>query len=63
MMKGLITSAHVGVPTDGGGVQQQYNLVTGSKWASGGFILGYEYGQSEAITASDRPMPRPVRPA
>jgi hypothetical protein len=23
--------------------------------ASGGFILGYEYGQSEAITASDRP--------
>lgn len=53
-MKGLITSAHVGVPTDGGGVQQQYNLVTGSKWASGGFILGYEYGQSEAITASDR---------
>lgn len=54
-MKGLITSAHVGVPTDGGGVQQQYNLVTGSKWASGGFILGYEYGQSEAITASDRP--------
>lgn len=41
-MKGLITSAHVGVPTDGGGVQQQYNLVTGSKWASGGFILGYE---------------------
>ncbi|MBB3957075.1 TonB-dependent receptor [Novosphingobium sediminicola] len=53
-MKGLITSAHVGLPTGGGGVQQQYNLVTGSQWSSGGFILGYEYGQSDAIKASDR---------
>lgn len=53
-MKGLLTSAHVGVPSDGGGVQQQYDLVTGSRWSSGGFIMAYEYGQSEAIRASDR---------
>ncbi|MET3436009.1 TonB-dependent receptor [Sphingomonas sp. 1185] len=51
---GLSISARRGVATDGGGLQQQYNLVTGTKWSSGGFIATYDFERDRAIYADQR---------
>lgn len=51
---GLVTSARLGTSTDGGNEQQQYNAVTGGRWASGGVMAASDYNHITAITARDR---------
>lgn len=51
---GLSAMARVGASTDGGNVQQQYGLLGGKSWASGGLLAAYDYSRSTAIKAGDR---------
>lgn len=52
--QGLSTSARWGASTDGGNVQQQYGLVGGAVWESGGFITTYGYENDTPILARQR---------
>jgi outer membrane receptor protein involved in Fe transport len=51
---GLYTSARLGTATDGGDAQQQYDVVGGRTWASGGVIGTFDYSRATAILAHDR---------
>jgi outer membrane receptor protein involved in Fe transport len=51
---GLETDVRLGGATDGGDFQQQYDVVTGRKWSSGGFILTYDFQRSTAVNAGQR---------
>ena len=51
---GLTTSARYGASTDGGNSQQQYGAVTGSRWASGGFMVAVDYNRTSEISARHR---------
>ncbi|MDR6116616.1 MULTISPECIES: TonB-dependent receptor domain-containing protein [unclassified Sphingomonas] len=51
---GIATSARLGAATDGGNFQQQYNLVAGARWVSGGIIATYDFERDTAIEASQR---------
>ena len=52
--KGVSTSARLGLSTDGGNFQHQYNLLGGSRWSDGGIIAAYDYSHGTAIRAKDR---------
>ena len=52
--EGVSTSARLGLSTDGGNFQQQYNLLGGSRWSDGGIIAAYDYSHGTAIRAKDR---------
>lgn len=52
--EGLTASARVAGATDGGDVQQQYELTTGRKWSNGGFMVAGDVTRSTAIYASQR---------
>lgn len=51
---GLAAMARLGASTDGGNVQQQYGLLGGTRWGSGGVIAAYDFSRSTAIEAGDR---------
>lgn len=51
---GLDVGARVGTATGGGGTQQQYSIVGGSTWRSGGVVASYEYSKTDAVLASER---------
>ena len=51
---GLETTARVGAATDGGDVQQEYSLVGGRRWSSGGFMLAIDHEFQTPITAGQR---------
>jgi len=51
---GLETSARLGGATQGGDVQQQYDAVTGARWAGGGFMIAGNYTHNSPINAADR---------
>lgn len=51
---GLYTSARIAGSTDGGNFQQQYDLVGGTRWGSGGFMATLDYSDITAIEARDR---------
>jgi outer membrane receptor protein involved in Fe transport len=51
---GIDTSARVGGSTDGGNFQQQYTLVTGGRWDSGGIIVAGDYSRATPIDATNR---------
>ncbi|WOF44543.1 TonB-dependent receptor [Sphingopyxis indica] len=51
---GLEAKARVGASTDGGNVQQQYGLLGGRSWTSGGVLAAYDYSHSSAIDAGER---------
>ncbi|QJU58447.1 TonB-dependent receptor [Sphingomonas sp. AP4-R1] len=51
---GAIVSARVGGATDGGNFEQQYNLVTGRRWSTGGFMAAVDYRHTTPIKAGDR---------
>ncbi|BBC73229.1 conserved hypothetical protein [Altererythrobacter sp. B11] len=51
---GAEASARFGAATDGGDVEQQYNFVTGSRWASGGLMTAFDFRHSTPITARQR---------
>lgn len=52
--EGLETTARVGAATDGGDVQQQYSLVGGHRWSSGGLMLAIDHEFQTPITANQR---------
>jgi outer membrane receptor protein involved in Fe transport len=52
--EGLSAMARVGGSTDGGNFQQQYGLLGGKAWVSGGLLAAYDYSRSSAIRAGDR---------
>jgi len=51
---GAEAGARLGASTDGGNVQQQYNLLVGRKWSSGTVMAAYEFGRNTEIDASQR---------
>lgn len=60
--EGLTASARFGAATDGGDEEQQYNLVTGKRWQSGGVIAAFDYRRSTPITAGERSYTQTLYP-
>lgn len=60
---GLSVTGRVGGSTDGGNVQQQYDVVTGSTWTGGGVLVAYDFFSNSAIRAGDRGYARAANPA
>ena len=51
---GVATLARLGGSTDGGNFQQQYSLVAGRIWASGGVVAAGDFERDTAVTAGER---------
>ncbi|MCB4860951.1 TonB-dependent receptor [Sphingobium sp. PNB] len=51
---GALASARWGAATDGGDVEQQYDLVTGRRWSTGGIMSAFDFRHSTPITAGQR---------
>lgn len=51
---GAVASARVGGATDGGDSEQQFNLVSGKRWATGGFMAAFDFRHTTPITAGQR---------
>ncbi len=51
---GLAATARLGTATGGGDFQQQYSIVGGKTWATGGFIGAYNFERDTAISANQR---------
>ncbi len=51
---GVETTARVGASTDGGNTQQQYSLVGGGRWSSGGFMAAMDFNRVTPIFADQR---------
>lgn len=60
---GLEASARAGGSTAGGDVQQQYGLVGGRRWSSGGFMIALDRSSATPITAGERNYTRTVDPS
>lgn len=52
--EGLQVSANLGQATDGGDVQQQYGVVTGHRWSSGGLVAAYEFSENTNVFSNQR---------
>ncbi|MDB5706146.1 MAG: hypothetical protein JWN66_3262 [Sphingomonas bacterium] len=52
--QGVSTSARLGASTDGGNVQQNYGIIGGAAWSSGGFLAAYDFERDTAISAGQR---------
>lgn len=52
--EGMQVSANLGQATDGGDVQQQYGVVTGHKWSSGGIVAAYEFSENTNVFSTQR---------
>jgi iron complex outermembrane recepter protein len=51
---GIATSAQVGASTDGGYFRKQADIVGGSSWDGGGFLLAYDFTRNTDIEARQR---------
>jgi iron complex outermembrane receptor protein len=51
---GLSTLARLGASTDGGNEQQQYSIVAGRTWSTGGFMTAYDFERDTAIISRER---------
>lgn len=51
---GFKSSFRLGGSTDGGNVQQQYDLLAGKRWNGGGLILAGEFSRTTPIIAAQR---------
>lgn len=60
---GLSAMARLGASTDGGNFQQQYGMLGGTRWQSGGVITAYDFTRSSAIVAGDRAYTSTANPA
>ncbi|OWR01601.1 TonB-dependent receptor [Sphingopyxis witflariensis] len=61
--RGITTSARLGGSTDGGNFQQQYTLLAGTNWSTGGLIAVYDRFDNSAIRAGDRTYSSSSNPA
>lgn len=59
---GLRTSARLGASTEGGNEQQQYAVVGGKAWTSGGVLVSYQFDRSTRIRSSQRGYAATVSP-
>jgi outer membrane receptor protein involved in Fe transport len=59
---GVTAVARIAAATEGGDVQQQYSLVTGGHWSSGGVIVTGDFERDTAIVAGDRSYIRSMAP-
>src|SRR3546814_16304051 len=50
----VVTSARLGLATEGGAVTQQYNVVAGPSWNSGGFMAAFDFQRATEVTARQR---------
>lgn len=57
---GLTASARFGTATNGGAFQQAYDLMGGTKWASGGVLIAVEYERQNAVRSDQRDYTRYV---
>jgi iron complex outermembrane recepter protein len=55
---GAQLSARIGASTRGGNRQQQYSLIAGGNWTSGGFMAAADYLDATPILAGDRDYTR-----
>lgn len=60
---GLEGTARIGGATAGGDFQQEYSLVGGRRWRSGGFMIALDHSHATAITAGQRDYTRSVDPS
>jgi outer membrane receptor protein involved in Fe transport len=60
---GVEATARIGGATAGGDFQQEYGLVGGRRWKSGGFMLALDRSHATAITAGQRDYTRSVDPS
>lgn len=51
---GVATSGQVGASSSGGYFRQQADIVAGTKWNNGGFLLAYDFTRSSDIEARQR---------
>jgi len=51
---GVSTSARVGGSTDGGNFQQQFSLLAGKSWSTGGVLAAYDVSSNSSIQAGSR---------
>lgn len=58
---GLQTRARIGGATDGGGFEQRYSVLAGSRWQGGGGFITYEYNRNSDLITNQRDYAR-VRP-
>ncbi len=61
--EGIETTAHIGTSTAGGDFQQQYSLVGGHRWSSGGFMVALDASSASPIYAGERAYTRTVDPS
>ncbi len=52
--EGVATSAQLGRSTDGGYFRQQADIVGGTTWAGGGFLVAYDFARNSDIQARER---------
>ncbi|WP_390550828.1 TonB-dependent receptor plug domain-containing protein [Qipengyuania sp. MTN3-11] len=52
--EGITTSGQIGASTDGGYFRQQADIVGGTRWSSGGFLLAYDFSNNSRIAARQR---------
>ncbi len=52
--EGVETSARLAHSTSGGGFEQRYGTVAGTRWDGGGIFAAYEYGRTTAIRGKHR---------
>src|SRR3546814_7732821 len=45
--EGFTTTARIGGSTDGGNFQQQFSVLSGTKWSTGGILAVYDYRSEE----------------
>ena len=60
---GIWSSARLSGTTEGGNFQQQYGLVTGARWQSGGFMAAGDFNRSTAIAAGQRSVTAHLHPS
>jgi iron complex outermembrane receptor protein len=57
---GVTTSARLGSSTDGGGFEQEYGVVGGGRWGSGGLLVALQYDHQDAVRSDQRDYTRYV---
>jgi outer membrane receptor protein involved in Fe transport len=61
--EGLESTGRVGGATDGGDFQQEFSLVGGHRWDSGGFMIALDENSATPINAGQRDYTRTVDPS
>jgi iron complex outermembrane recepter protein len=59
---GVATSGQLGASSDGGYVRLQADIVGGTKWDGGGFLVAYDYTRNSDIEARQRPYTASLLP-